>query len=208
MKRMIALAALLPTVALAQDNSEISYDYFDFNYFRTDWDAGSTPEEIDGSGYAGRFSVGIRNHVFVGGEYRTWDPNEVEGRSTFKRIGIGAHWDVGTRWSVFGEVGFKSIDLDLGSGNMEDDPGYFGGGARWYMAEGYELRVGAEVSEERKGTLPGYGQVSVTIGGDIYLTNVATLSIEVNENDDNTTSFILGMRFYHKKDTDGFRQRR
>ena len=56
MKRAIALALLLPTVALAQNENEVSYDYFDFNYFRTDWDVGAT--EIDGTGWAGRFSVG------------------------------------------------------------------------------------------------------------------------------------------------------
>jgi hypothetical protein len=205
MKRIIALAALLPAAALAQEPN-VSYDYFDFSYFRTDWDAGVL--EVDGSGWAGRFSVGIRDHLFVGGEYRSWDPDGVDGRSTFKRIGIGAHWEAGENWSFFGEAGFKSIDLDLGGGNMEDDPGYVGGGARWYVTDGYELRFSAEYSEERKGTLPGYGEVSVLFGGDIYLTDVATLSLEVQENDDNTTTFLLGMRFYHKKDTSDFRQRR
>jgi hypothetical protein len=40
------------------------------------------------------------------------------------------------------------------------------------------------------------------------LTDVAALSLELQENDDNTTTFMLGIRFYHKKGTAGLRQRR
>lgn len=71
MKRIIALVILLPSVALAQEADEISYDYFDFDYLRTDWDAGSS--EIAGTGWGGRFSVGLRDHVYLGGEYRSWE---------------------------------------------------------------------------------------------------------------------------------------
>jgi len=205
MKRIIAWILLLPSAAMAQETSQVSYDYFDFDYFRIDWDAGST--EIDGTGWAGRFSVGIREHVYLGGEYRTWDSDGVADRSTFKRIGIGVHGGLGQRLSIFGEVGFKSLDLDLGTGNVEDDPGYIGAGVRWQVADGYELRLGADFSEAGKGTPAGVGETSVTVGGDIYLTDTAALSVEVNENDDNTTTFMLGLRFYHKKSGD-LRQRR
>lgn len=203
MKRIIACAFLLPGMALAQDSSQISYDFFDFNYVRTDWDAGST--EIDGTGWGGRFSVGIREHVFLSGEYRSWEPDGVSDRSTYKRFGFGVHGDIGERWSVYGEGGFKSLDLDLGFGNVEDDPGYIGAGARWAVADGYELRVAADFSEAGKGTPAGVGETTVTLGGDIYLNDVAAFTIEVQENDDNTTSFLFGLRFYHKKDTGGFR---
>lgn len=206
MKRIIALVVLLPSVALAQETNEVSYDWFDFDYFRTDWDLGSN--EIAGTGWAGRFSVGIREHVYVAGEYRAWEMDAVDGGSTFKRLGFGVHGDIGERWSLFGEAGFTSLDLDFGTGNIEDDPAYISGGARWYVADGYELRVSADWSEKGKGTPIGRGESSVTIGGDIYLTDVAALTIEVNENDDNTTSFLIGMRFYHRKDTSGLRQRR
>jgi hypothetical protein len=197
---------LLPSVALAQEANEISYDYFDVDYFRTDWDAGTT--EIDGTGWAGRFSVGIREHVYLAGEYRSWEPDGVSGSSSYKRIGFGVHGDLGEKWSLFGEAGFTSLDLDLGAGNIEDDPAYLAGGARWSVAPGYELRVSADFSEAGKGTPLGRGETSITLGGDIYVTDVAAFTIEVNENDDNTTSFMLGLRFYHKKSTGGLRQRR
>lgn len=206
MKRIIALVMLSPSVALAQEANEISFDYFDFNYFRTDWDAGAT--EVDGAGWGGRFSIGIREHVYLGGEYRSWEPDGVDGGSTFKRFGFGVHGAINDKWSLFGEAGFTSLDLDLGAGNIEDDPAYFSGGARWAVADGYELRLSADFSEAGKGTPTGRGEAAVTFGGDIYLTDAAAISIEVNENDDNTTSFMIGLRFYHKKDSSGLRQTR
>lgn len=206
MKRIIALVMLSPSVVLAQEANEISYDFFDVDYFRTDWDSGTT--ETDGTGLAGRFSVGIRDHVYIGGEYRAWEPSGVDGSSTFKRLGFGVHGNVSEKWSLFGEVGFTSLDLDLGAGNIQDEPGYIAGGARWNVADGYELRISADFSEKGKGTPIGRGESSVTVGGDIYITDAAAITLEFNENDDNTTSFLIGLRFYHKKHNPGLRQRR
>jgi hypothetical protein len=206
MKRIIAAVMLLPSVALAQEASQISYDWFDFDYSRTDWDLGAI--ETAGTGWAGRFSVGIREHVYLAGEYRNWEFDGVDGGSTFKRFGFGVHGDIGDKWSLFGEAGFTSLDLDLGGGNVEDDPGYISGGARWYVADGYELRVSADYSEKGRGTPPGRGEASFTFGGDIYVTDAAAFTFEFNENDDNTTSFLVGFRIYHKKETSGLRQRR
>ncbi len=95
MKRSIAWVLLLPSVALAQESDQISYDYFDFDYFRTDWDMGA--DEVAGTGWAGRFSVGIRDHVYVGGEYRTWDFDGIPDRSTYKRLGFGVHGAIGDK---------------------------------------------------------------------------------------------------------------
>lgn len=206
MKRILACALLLPTAALAQTANEVSYDYFDFDYFRTNWDSG--PVEQAGEGWAGRFSIGIRDHVFLAGEYRDWDVDGTTSGSTFKRLGFGVHGALGRRWSLYGEAGFTSLDLDLGTGNMSDAPGYIGGGARWYVGDGYELKLATSYQSEGKGTPPGSGQTSVTLGGDIYLTDVATLAIDVTTNDDNTTTFMLGLRFYHKKDESNLRRNR
>lgn len=198
MKRFFAAVLLLPSVALAQERNDVSYDYFDFNYFRTDWDTGA--EEIDGTGWAGRFSIGIREHVYLAGAYSSWDPDGIDGRSTYKRFGFGVHGQVGERWSLFGETGFTSLDLDLGSGNIEDDPAYIAGGVRWQVADGYELRMRADFSEEGRGTPPGRGETSLSFGGDIYVTDSAAFTIEVSEDDDNTTSFLIGLRIYHRKE--------
>jgi len=205
MKRIFALAMLLPSVTLAQDNN-ISFDYFDLDYFRTDFDLGST--ETAGEGYAGRFSVGIRNHVYISGEYRAWDFDNTENGSTYKRLGFGVHGAIGENWSVYGEGGFKSLDLDLGTGNVEDDPGYVGGGVRWYLADGFELRVGGEFAEAGKGTPAGVGETTLTVGGDVYMTDVAALTFDLTEDDENTTTFMIGLRFYPNKDADTLRSSR
>ena len=202
MKRFLALALLLPAVSQAQDDN-VSFNYFDIDYFRTDWDFGDT--EIDGTGWMGRFSVGIRNHVYIGGEYRAWDFEATENGSTYKRFGFGVHGQIGDNLSLYGEAGFKSLDLDVGTGNVEDDPGYIGGGVRWYAADGYELRLGAEYSEVGNGTPPGFGEVQVTFGGDIYVTDAAAIAIDFTEDDENTTTFMIGLRFFPKKDTSALR---
>jgi hypothetical protein len=211
MKRFLAFALLLPSVSMAQDDN-VSYQYFDINYFRTDWDFGST--ETEGSGYAGRFSVAIRNHVYVAGEYRAWEfegTDVIDGYdhgSTYKRFGFGVHGSIGENWGLYGEAGFKSYDLDFGTGNFEDDPGYIGGGVRWYAADGYEIRIGADFAEAGKDTLPGRGETTLTFGGDIYVTDAAAITVEVTEDDENTTTFMMGLRFYPKKDTSDLRQYR
>lgn len=206
MKRIVAWAFLVPTVALAQESNEISYDYFDFDYFRTDWDAGIN--EYAGEGWAGRFSIGIRDHVYLSGQYRAWDVDGVDGGSTYKRLGFGVHGDIGQRWSLFGEAGFTSLDLDLGAGSMTDGPGYIAGGARWYVGQGYELRLAADYTRVGKGTPVGAGETSVTVGGDVYLTDVAAFTFDLTQNDEHTTTFMFGMRFYHTKDRESMRSRR
>ncbi|HUF72021.1 MAG TPA: hypothetical protein VMR74_03875 [Gammaproteobacteria bacterium] len=206
MKRIIALVMLLPSVALTQEDSQISYDWFDLSYYRTDWDSGAI--ETDGTGWAGRFSIGIREHVYLGGEYRNWEADGIADGSTYKRFGFGVHRGIGDRWSIFGEAGFTSLDLDLGAGNIEDDPAYFAAGVRWYVADGYELRLSGEFTEAGRGTPVGRGEAAVTFGGDMYITDAVAITIEATENDDHTTSFLIGFRIYHKKDTSGLRQRR
>lgn len=206
MKRTLALALLLPSLALAQEPNQLIYDYFDFGYQRTDWDIGSST--IATNGWSGQFSIGIREHVYLTGGYDAFDAKGVDGGSTYKRLGFGMHGGVGQRGSLFGELGFQSYDLDFGAGNMSSDPGYAAAGIRWNVADGYELRGTARYTETRKGTPAGIGQTALTVGGDIYLTNVAALSIDVTQDDESTTTFRIGMRFYHKKDSSDLRQRR
>jgi hypothetical protein len=205
MKRIIALAMLLPAVTMAQEDN-VSFNYFDIDYFRTDLDLGDT--EHAGAGWGGRFSVAIRNHVFVAGEYRAWDFDETENGSTYKRFGFGVHGLIGENWGLYGEAGFKSLDLDLGTGNIDDDPGYVGGGVRWYAADGYELRMAAEFAPSGKGTPPGVGETTLSFGGDVYVTDAAALTFDLMEDDENTTTFMMGLRFFPKKDTSGLRQYR
>lgn len=203
MKRIIALAALLPASAFAQEVERISYDHFDFNYLGTSWDEGAL--NLDGNGYTGRFSVEMREHMFIFGEYESWEFDNLDAGSTSKSLGIGSNWDIGEKWSLWGAVGVTSLDLNVGAGNLDDEAGLVAGGARWAVGEGFELRFGAEYAEL---TDTGIGDSTVSIGGDIYLTDVVALTIEVTENEDDVTNYLIGLRFYHMKDSSGYRQRR
>lgn len=203
MKRIITLALLLPTPLLAQQNAnETSYNYFDGNYYGVNWDVPAAPD-LEGGGFAGRFSFEVRDHLFMMGSYSAWDFDNVSGSSNSTTLGIGSNWNLGQRWSIFGVAGFRSIDLDLGAGNMEDESGYLSGGARLQLGRGFEVRVSADYQD-----LAPAAETSVTIGGDIYLTEAIALAIDVNQTDDDTTSFLIGIRFYHDKDSSDLRQRR
>jgi hypothetical protein len=203
MKRILLLAILLPAPLFAQNTADTSYNYFDFNYFGTNWPFG--PSSIDGSGYSARFSVALRDHLFLTGEYGAWDFDTIPRGSTTTSVGFGSNWEFGEKWSVFGLAGFRSIDLDLGLGNQEQENGYIGGGARWQIADGYELRFAADFADL---TPARRGKSSVTVGGDIFLTEVVAISLDANVNDDEATIFSIGLRFYHDRTSDNLRQRR
>lgn len=203
MKRIITLALLLPTPLLAQqDANSTSYNYFDGSYYGVNWDVPAAPD-LDGSGFMGRFSIEVRPHLFMTGSYTAWDFDTVAGSSKTTSLGIGSNWDLGRRWSIFGVAGFRTIDLDIGAGNMEDESGYLSGGARLQLGRGFEARVSADYQD-----LSPAAETSVTIGGDIYLTEAIALAIDLNQADDDTTSIVVGIRFYHDKDSSSLRQRR
>lgn len=203
MKRFIALACLLPMPLMAQEVGETSYDYFDVNYIGMTWPVPAAPD-LDGNGFEGRFSVEIRDHLFFNGEYSAWDFDGLDGGSTSSGLGIGSNWDIG-RFSVFGVAGYRSLDLDLGAGNMEEETVYLSGGLRWQVARGFELRASADYADLSPART---GETSVTVGGDIYLTDVISIAIELNENDDDVTTALVGLRFYPTKDSSRLRKRR
>jgi len=204
MKRITLLALLLPTPLLAQENSiDTSYNHFDINYFGTEWQVGGAG--VDGSGYSGRFSVELREHLFLTGDYSAWDFDGSPAGSTQTSVGLGTNWNLKPRWSVFGVAGFRSVDLDFGAGNVEEETGFVAGGVRWQAADGFELRFSSDYADL---TPARPGEFSVTIGSDIYLTDVVALSLEVNENDDEATTVMIGFRFYHDRESSGLRQRR
>lgn len=203
MKRILPLALLLPAPLLAQESNEASYNYFDVDYVDTNWDTGAG--SVDGNGYSGRFAVAVRDHMFLTGEFSAWEFDGIPGSSQTAALGIGTNWSLKPRWSVFGAAGVRSIDLDLGAGNAEADNGFAAGGVRWQVADGFELRLLADYSDLSPART---GEVSVTLGGDIFLTDVVSLSLEVNENEDDATTYMIGLRFYHDRESSGLRQRR
>ena len=203
MKRLFALAAMLPTAVLAQESDSVSYSYFDFNYLGTSWDNATT--NLDGNGYSGRFSIAIRDHMFIFGSYEAWEFDDVDGGSTAKSIGIGSDWALGDKFSFYGALGLADLDLDAGTGNVEDNAALLTGGIRWAIGNGFELRAAGEYAELSD---TGTGDTSIVIGGDIFLTDVVALTIEWVENEEDTSTYLLGVRFYPSRDSFSYRRRR
>jgi hypothetical protein len=209
MKRILALALFVPGVALAQDN-EVSYDYFDFDYLASTWDLAGPGD--DSSGIGGKFSIDFSSRYFMFGDYHAWemdDPVVGDPGSVAKTIGLGKAGKFGQRWSLYGGVGFRSLDLDVGTGNMQEEGAVVIGGARLRFADTFEVRVGAEYADVVSTAMSGIiGEASVIAGFDLHMTDVAAITMEIKENEENVTSWSVGIRFYPTKETNQLRQRR
>jgi hypothetical protein len=209
MKRLLALALFAPAAALAQGENEVSYDYFDFDYLMSTYDVGPTDE--DASGYGGKFSIDFASRYFMFGDYHAWEMDDIPGDpgSVAKTIGLGKAGKFGQRWSLYGGLGFRSLDLDIGTGNMQEEGAVVIGGARIRFADAFEVRVGAEYADVVTSAMSGIiGEASVTGGFDLHMTDVAAITFEIKENEESVSSWSVGIRFYPTKDTKQLRQRR
>jgi hypothetical protein len=203
MKRLLALAVFAPTFALAQESDPVSYDYFDFEYIGSNWDVGAA--DFDASGVGGKFSIDIRDQFFIFGDYQTWEFDDLDAGSVSKTFGLGKAFDIAENWSIYGSLGFRILDLDVGLGNVEDEGAVVAGGARWRFADGFELRFGAEYADVGD---TGIGESSAHVGADFHLTDVVALTVELNENEEEVTTWKFGVRFYPSNDSSSLRQRR
>ena len=204
MKRLFALALCAPALAVAQESNDISYDYFGLDYTGANWDFGAA--DFDSSGLGGEFSIDIRDQFFLFGDYRSWEFDDFgDAGSVSKTFGAGKAFEVGRRWSVFGGLGVRMLDIDAGLGNVEDEGGFLEGGARIRFADSFELRLGLEYADLGD---TGVGETSFKVGGDLHLTDVVALTVELNENEEEVTSWMIGVRFYPTRDASALRQRR
>jgi hypothetical protein len=204
MKRLLALAVFAPAFAFAQDNSDVSYDYFDLDYVGSSWDVGAA--DLDASGLGGKFSIDIRDQFFLFGGYHEWEFDGLgDAGSVEKTIGAGKAFEFGERWSIYGGLGIRLLDLDVGLGNLEDEGALAIGGARLRFGEYFEVRAGAEYADIGD---TGLGETSISIGGDLHLTDVVALAIELSENEEEVSTLTIGVRFYPSNDSSSLRQRR
>jgi hypothetical protein len=196
MKRIGVLPLLLlPALAFAQSNvEEISYHYLDLGLLEADIDAAGA--DLEGSGLGFEYSVDVRDHVHLFGAYQSFEIDDVEeGDAASKLFGIGTHWDLTQKLSVFGRLAYTDVDLDLGTGNFGDDGATVSGGVRYMFGDGWEVRGGADyVSLDDGGS-----DTFFTIGGNFFITDVVALSLDLDDRDDTTTA-LLGLRFYWDND--------
>jgi hypothetical protein len=210
MKRLFALALFAPAFAFAQDENTVSYDYFEFNYLGSTFDLPG-PDNDDASGYGGKFSIDFRGQFFMFGDYHAWEMDDLpdEPGSVSKTIGLGKAGKFGERWSVYGGLGFRTLDLDVGTGNLQEEGAVAVGGARIRFADTFEVRFGGEYADVITSSMSSIlGEASVTAGIDLHLTEVVALSVEFKENEESVSTWTIGMRFYPSKDTSSLRQRR
>jgi hypothetical protein len=191
MKRFFLLPLLLPAAALAQPvTDEINYHYLEVGYLFTELDVPGP--NLDGRG-PGRFeySFGIRDHLHLFAGYAAVNYRDVDAKQRTKTVGIGTHFSLSDRFSIYGRLAYTDVDLDLGAGGMSDDGALATLGARFLPAAGYEVRASATHRELDNGG----GDTMFNVAGDIWVTNVVALTFELGFGDDENIA-LVGGRFY------------
>lgn len=203
MKRIGVLPLLcLPALGVAQPQvDEISYHYLETGLVDVDIDVPGG-EDLGGDGYSFEYSVDVRDHIHLFASYEHFEIDDVDGDAARKLLGIGTHWGLTDNLSVFGRFAYTDVDLDVGAGNVSDDGATVIGGLRYMFGNGWEVRGGAEHVDLDDGGSDTY----FTIGGNLFLTDVVALSLDIDDRDDDRVA-LLSLRFYWDNDP-GPRRRR
>lgn len=191
MKRIFLLLLLVPCIGQAQWNAEeINYNWLRVSYFMSEFDA---PEDnFDASGPAVEGSVAIRRHMHMFAAYGSIEFDDFPDVTRQERIiGIGAHFDLADRISIFGQIGYFDVAVNENGFDADDDGAIASVGVRTILLPGWELRGGLNhVQLDFAG-----GETGVSIGSDLWLTDQFALSADVNVYDD-VASLLLGGRIY------------
>ena len=193
MTRLLALPILLalPLAAVAQPD-EINYLYLELGLEQTRFDVPGSDIEADGPSIEG--SVPIREHIHLFGGYGASEFDDIpDADGIQKYAGIGTHFGIGQKLSVFGRLGFIEADRDIGLGTVEDDGVLVSGGVRYMPVPGWEIRGGFDYIDLNLDL--GDSETFGRIGSDLFLTDVVALTVDLTLNDD-ANSIFLGARFY------------
>lgn len=188
MKRILLVLFLAPSAAFAQaDSTDIKYSWVQVAHVMTATDA-----NLDSSGWNFQAAFAVRDHIHLFADTESAELDDfaqVTGRET--TLGIGAHFDLVERFSVFGRAGWYDVRLDDGVTSAEDDGIRAIAGVRFIPLPGYELRGGVDYTDL---DLSGDNTAGFA-GADIFLADGVALTGEVLFFDDGE-SYTVGVRFY------------
>lgn len=190
MKRFIWAVLFLPAAGLAQDDQDIRYSWFGVGHVSAEIDAPGA--NLDASGWNFDASFAVREHIHLFGSYQGRELDDFEDFETSeKTFGIGVHFDIIDKLSLFGRVGFVDFSADDGVTSIEDDGGRVIAGVRFMPWGGFEFRGGVDYLD-----LDASGDdTGGFIGADIWLADGISLTGDYQFHDDDQ-SIVFGGRLY------------
>lgn len=191
MKRILLLLLLSPVIGQAQSEiDDLSYSWLRVGYILGEFDAPG--DNVDVSGLSIDGSVEVRDHLLLFASYDSQDLDDFPGVAMQQRtFGIGAHFDLGDRISLFGQLGYYDIGVNDNVVSADDDGARAIAGVRFMPWSGFEIRGGVDHLEL---DISG-GDTGGFVGADLWLTDQFALTADVTSRDD-LISVLFGGRIY------------
>ena len=188
MKRMLMVLLLAPSAAFAQaDTTDIGYSWIQIGHVMS-----TSDNDLDSSGWNFNAAFAVRDHIHLFADYESAeldDFSQVTAKET--TLGIGAHFDIMERLSLFGRAGWYDVSGDDGLNSFDDDGIRAIAGVRFMVLPGYELRGGVDYIDL---DLSGDDTAGFA-AADIFLADGLALTGEVLFYDEGE-SYTVGARFY------------
>lgn len=180
---ILALAASSPVIA-----QDISYNYLELTYSRTEIDAGFADVDGDGFGFRGSIEVGNMWHVFAGIGQADLDQGVDYDQIV---IGGGLHTALAQNMSLFLDLAYINLDAAGPGGSFDED------GLGTALGLRMQLRPQLEVSGAISYTDLDDSDSETGIGGAAWyeFNRMFAVGAEVGFADD-TTEYGLGVRYY------------
>jgi hypothetical protein len=195
------LIFLLPSIGFTQtDDDTINYSFFSAGVLISELDVPGG--ELDASGYGAILSFEVRDHFHLFGMYESLELDDFSNVTASDRVvGLGTHFDLGEKLSLFGRLGYINVRADDGFVDFEDDGAVAMAGVRLAPGGGFGLRAGVtHVQFDESGD-----ETDFTAGADLFLTESVALSVDGTYEED-AISLLIGGRLYFGAGPDRFRR--
>ena len=130
MKKQLALAVALAAASFAVSADELSYNYIEAGYVRTDID---NLGDGDGYGVNGSAALGEVIHLFGGYSAQEGSENGVEVDLDQLRVGLGVNYAISERADLLARFAYERGETDISVANLGTVSG---------EADGYSLELG------------------------------------------------------------------